>query len=122
MSTRRNYRNERRKNRARSILQTMRNATNDPKATAQTALTDLLTDQLHLVGLEIFDNALRAARGHWEVETGGPSDDDYRAAARRLRHRDGETEIDDGAPVSRGDDPGAYVQAWVWVAEEDVHR
>lgn len=34
--------------------------------------------------------------------------------------RDGEIEIDSGAVVSRGDDPGAYIAAWVWVADEDV--
>jgi hypothetical protein len=42
----------------------------------------------------------------------------YRAAAIRLHHRDGEIEINDNADVSLGDDPGAYVQAWVWVSAE----
>jgi hypothetical protein len=38
----------------------------------------------------------------------------YRAAA--MRHcRDGELEIDPGAVVSKGDDPGAYVMAWLWI-------
>ena len=46
----------------------------------------------------------------------------YVAAARRLFHRDGEIEIDDNARVSRGSDPGAYVQAWVWVANDQVTR
>lgn len=32
---------------------------------------------------------------------------------------DGELEIDDGAPVSTGDDDGAYVQCWVWVADPE---
>lgn len=31
-------------------------------------------------------------------------------------HVDGETEVDDDAIVSEGDDNGAYVQAWVWVS------
>ena len=39
---------------------------------------------------------------------------DYRAAAAR-HHRDGELEIDPGAVVSKGDDPGAYVMAWLWI-------
>ena len=39
----------------------------------------------------------------------------YRAAAAMLHHVDGEVEIDPGARVSEGDDPGAYVEAWVWV-------
>lgn len=41
----------------------------------------------------------------------------YREAARARWHRDGEIEIDDNAKVSLGDDPGAYVQAWVWVVD-----
>jgi hypothetical protein len=47
----------------------------------------------------------------------------YRAAARELHQDDGTCEIDDGATVSMGDDPGAYVQAWVWVpnAEAGLH-
>lgn len=44
----------------------------------------------------------------------------YRTAAKRLHHRDGEIEIDEEAEVSLGDDPGAYVQAWVWVSREDA--
>jgi DNA-binding SARP family transcriptional activator len=41
--------------------------------------------------------------------------DAYRAAAVKHWHKDGEIEIDEGAKVSLGGDPGAYVQAWVWV-------
>ena len=44
----------------------------------------------------------------------------YVAAARERYHRDGEVEFDEGATVSFGGDPGAYVQAWVWVPQEDV--
>jgi hypothetical protein len=39
----------------------------------------------------------------------------YRQMAQALYGKDGEIEIDDNADVSRGNDPGAYVQAWVWV-------
>ena len=39
----------------------------------------------------------------------------YREAAEAQYGSDGEIEIDSGAVVSLGDDPGAYVQAWVWV-------
>jgi hypothetical protein len=39
-----------------------------------------------------------------------------------LHHVDGECEIDDAATISAGDDPGAYVQAWVWVPNEDVKK
>lgn len=44
----------------------------------------------------------------------------YRDAAQRKWARDREIEIDDGAPVGKGDDPGAYVQAWVWVYDSDL--
>lgn len=43
-----------------------------------------------------------------------------RAAADRIHGREGECEIDDGAKISRGSEPGAYVQAWVWVDFMDV--
>jgi ATP-dependent protease HslVU (ClpYQ) peptidase subunit len=42
----------------------------------------------------------------------------YRRRAKKL-HKEGELEIDDDAVVSCGDDRGAYVQAWVWVKDED---
>jgi hypothetical protein len=45
----------------------------------------------------------------------GVSDEEYIAIARTEYQRDGEIEIDEGATVSRSDDGGAYVQAWVWV-------
>lgn len=44
----------------------------------------------------------------------------YRAAARIFYERDGEIEIDDNAAVSIGSDNGAYVQAWIWVSDDDV--
>jgi hypothetical protein len=39
----------------------------------------------------------------------------FRSRAKQMYHKEGEIEIDEGAPVSQGDDEGAYVQAWVWV-------
>ena len=44
----------------------------------------------------------------------------YVAAADELHGRDGECEVDDNAKVSMGADPGAYVQAWVWVYDSDM--
>jgi len=38
----------------------------------------------------------------------------YRNAAYRIYHSEGDVEIDTGAKVSRSKG-GAYVQAWVWV-------
>lgn len=46
----------------------------------------------------------------WEGE-----DADFRRAAKMIWHDEGAVEIDDEAVVSRREDSGAYVQAWVWV-------
>lgn len=34
--------------------------------------------------------------------------------ARASLYRDETCEIDENAPISKGDDNGCYVQAWVW--------
>ena len=47
-----------------------------------------------------------------------PQDAAYRAAAERIHADEGEIEIDDGAVVSKGEDAGAYVAAWVWVPDD----
>lgn len=44
----------------------------------------------------------------------------YLEAAGELHGRDGECEIDGNAKVSMGDDPGAYVAAWVWVPRSEI--
>lgn len=44
----------------------------------------------------------------------GPSDDVLRALARR-DYASEDIEIESNAVVSRGEDPGAFVAAWVWV-------
>ena len=43
----------------------------------------------------------------------------YRAAAVEQSSA-GELEIDPGAVVSKGDDRGAYVMAWLWISDEDA--
>ena len=54
------------------------------------------------------------------------SDKQYIEAARRIHHKDGEIEVDDGpgnGMVSRAPDnpdKGAYVQCWAWVYDSDV--
>ena len=50
------------------------------------------------------------------------TNEQYIKAAQELHNSDGSLEVDDGAPVSRGDDDGAYVQAWVWVYDEEALR
>lgn len=46
------------------------------------------------------------------------SEEWFRNRAKELYYDEGQLEVDDNAPVSIGDDDGAYVQAWVWVYEE----
>lgn len=48
------------------------------------------------------------------------TDEQYRQQAAEQYEDEGRIEIDSDAKVSRGDCPGAYVQAWVWVYAEDV--
>lgn len=45
----------------------------------------------------------------------------YREYAQDQIHEDGETEFDDDAVVSLVCDGGAYVMAWVWVADEELY-
>ena len=45
---------------------------------------------------------------------------EYIQKAKKLYERDGEIEVDDNAKVSEGSDPGAYVQAWVWVPNPEA--
>lgn len=44
------------------------------------------------------------------------TDDEVRKLAREIHGDQDEVVIDPDAIVSRGDDEGAYVQAWVWVS------
>lgn len=46
----------------------------------------------------------------------------YRQQATEQWAKDGEIEIDQNAVVSKGDDPGAYVQAWVWVYDDETEE
>jgi hypothetical protein len=48
-----------------------------------------------------------------------PTDENIREMARKRYGLTGNVDVDDDAVVSRGDDPGAYVQAWVWVPFEE---
>lgn len=43
----------------------------------------------------------------------------YRKQAKERFHKEGELEVDDRAVVSKGEDDGAYVQAWVWVSDNN---
>ena len=40
--------------------------------------------------------------------------------AAQKRQEDGKIEIDDDAVVSYGEDPVAYVMAWIWVSDEEL--
>jgi hypothetical protein len=54
-----------------------------------------------------------------ETESEEKSDDWYRDRAKERYCFNGEIEVDSNARISRGDDHGAYVEAWVWVPDED---
>lgn len=44
----------------------------------------------------------------------------HRAYRDAFPMKDGVAECDDGALVSEGDDPGAYVMGWIWVTNADA--
>jgi len=50
----------------------------------------------------------------------GPDTEKYREAAQRSLGTEDNIEIDDDAPISKGNDSGAFVQAWIWVSNEDA--
>lgn len=50
-----------------------------------------------------------------------PTFSQYRAAARRM-YDDDDCDIDEEAKISKGNMPGAYVQAWVWVSDEQCDK
>ena len=49
------------------------------------------------------------------------TDDWYRKRAKELFQEDGRIEVDEDAVVSsnKDGDEGAYVQAWIWVSDDD---
>jgi hypothetical protein len=47
------------------------------------------------------------------------SDKWFRARAKEIYYQEGEIEVDNNALISRGDDEGAYVEAWVWVPSSE---
>lgn len=49
-----------------------------------------------------------------------PTNEQYLAAAKRIHVEEGTLEIDEPAIVSQSEGGGAYVQAWVWVHDEDA--
>ena len=50
------------------------------------------------------------------------SDKWFCTRAKELYHRDGQIEVNGNARISRGDDEGAYVEAWVWVPLKEEER
>ena len=58
----------------------------------------------------------------YEPGDGCVPDYKWREAASLLFAEKGRIEIDDLAMVSPGDDPGCYVQAWVWVPAEAIEN
>lgn len=75
---------------------------------AKTAVVTAVADALDVNAADI------VALGHAD----DPTDAATRQRAKDLHAQEGDVEIDDNAVVSRGNDDGAYVQAWVWVPDE----
>lgn len=51
-----------------------------------------------------------------------PNKNQMRAAARAIHTRVGWIEIDADAKIARGNGPGAFVQAWVWVFDDQAAK
>ena len=56
----------------------------------------------------------------YDAEQNSPEAEAYRTGAREHHCRDGELEVDEGAVVSFGGDPGAYVASWTWVSDKEA--
>lgn len=54
------------------------------------------------------------------IELFGADDSDPYVAAAQSKAQEGDLEVDVPTVVSRGDDDGAYVQAWVWVSNREA--
>jgi hypothetical protein len=79
---------------------------------------------LHVSGADVIEALERAYKSLFAHLTPPAPDESetearYRTRAKEIYERDGEIEIDADAVVSMGDDPGAYVAAWVWVAVKE---
>jgi hypothetical protein len=46
----------------------------------------------------------------------------YIDRARKLYDKEGQLEVDPTARVSFGDDPGAYVEAWIWIPDNEPNE
>ena len=64
--------------------------------------------------------ALVAPVPKWQKIDKLDADEKYRTAARTQYGNGDDVEIDRDATVSIGDDPGAFVQAWLWVTDDDA--
>lgn len=82
-----------------------------------------LEARLRELGFDADDpEAVLAALSQVTLVPKSPTDQQVIEYAQRALAHEGEIEFDDDAAVSRSDDNGhrgAYVAAWVWVADED---
>ena len=65
------------------------------------------------------DHSLCANARNALADVDDPVAEKYRDAA-TAQARGGELEVDQIATVSRSEDGGAYVMAWLWVSDEDA--
>lgn len=85
------------------------------------AIVDIATDgytskKLDPAEIDALVDRLKTCRSE-QVQ---PIAEAYREYASEHLTDEGAVEIDDNALVSLGDDPGAYVMAWVWVDNADL--
>lgn len=100
-----------------TLLKTLANIVNDVKAGKP---TEPPTGWSQEKALEVFAQLLQDLEGA-EADAKDPVNQDYVEAAKQaVVHEEGHMEVDDSAVVSRGDDPGAYVMAWIWVEDRDA--
>lgn len=82
-----------------------------------------LEERLSELGFDVSDpEAVLAALSQVNLVPKYPTDEQMVEYAQRVIAQDGQLEIDVSAEVSRDEDNpdrGAYVAAWVWVADED---
>jgi hypothetical protein len=69
------------------------------------------------VSIYDFNGGVEATANKSEEETNA----NYRAAA-RAHYGSDDIEIDENAVVSKGDDDGAFVAAWVWVRDDELNK
>jgi len=70
--------------------------------------------------VDILDGTAKQAEVEEQNQAHGKHPDQGYIEAAKAGKYSSEIEVDEGAKVSHGDEPGAYVQAWVWIPDEEA--